>query len=286
MPRKKTHVEYEQELKELAISLIPEESYINSSTPILHSCFLGHKNKIAPNNVLTRGRCPECSKKSKVKTSAEYIQELRTKGIDYDILEDYKTSDTSIIHRCTKGHQWKARPNGILSNGLRCPKCSINRMKTRNEYQEQLIATGTGFLLLEKYKGAHVPVLHQCSKGHTWTPTPTNVLRGQGCPGCAKYGFKPEQPAILYYVKVSCEKDIYYKVGITNKTIKERFAKDKDKEIVVLLEKHFDLGLDAYDEERLILQKHKAKKAKILSPFLNGKGDTELFEEDILGLDT
>lgn len=287
MPRKRrTHEEYIEELVAKGIPHVPLEPYTFSKIGILHQCPKGHQWKTPPSSILSGRGCPECKHSKKRKSQDTYVKELDSLQTGIQVLEEYVNNITPILHRCSKGHEWKARPNAILSGGIRCPKCSVNRMKTSAEYAKQLLEKGINFTLLGEYAGARVPTLHKCSKGHTWNPTPDNVLKGQGCPGCATYGFKPEQPAILYYVKVSCEKDIYYKVGITNKTVTERFSKDKDKEITVLLEKHFDLGLDAYEEEKLILQKYKAKKAKILSPFLKGKGDTELFEEDVLGLDT
>ena len=46
-----------------------------------------------------------------------------------------------------------------------------------------------GLKLVGEYKGAKVPSEFQCSYGHSWTATPSNVIAGDksGCPICANY---------------------------------------------------------------------------------------------------
>lgn len=60
--RTKSHTEYETELFEREIDVIPLEEYVNARTPILHECFEGHTWKVSPNKILTNtGGCPQCS---------------------------------------------------------------------------------------------------------------------------------------------------------------------------------------------------------------------------------
>lgn len=222
---------------------------------------------------------------AKKKTHNQYVQELLNKNILYSPKELYINSATPILHECLNGHEWSIRPNHILS-GINCPKCSPNRRKTTEEYKKDLLMKNINFIVLEPYLNARTPILHQCSYGHQWRPTPDNTLKGQGCPSCSILGFDPGKPAMLYYIKIiSYHQEVYYKVGITNNSVEKRFSHDKDKIVQILMQKHFALGSEARLEEQSILKKYKDKRVKI-TDFLKSGGNTELFETDILGLDT
>ena len=78
--------------------------------------------------------------------------------------------------------------------------------------------------------------------------------RESGCPNCTVYGFKPNQPAILYYASIQTDlgknrDQTVYKIGITNLTFKERFAKDL-KIITALKQWEFDVGSQAREIEK------------------------------------
>lgn len=218
------------------------------------------------------------------KTNEQYVQELVDKNIGHIPLEVYVNNATPILHKCIKGHEWKVKPNHVLSKSG-CPKCSVTATKSTEQYIKDLLDKGIGHTVGEPYRGAKIAILHYCKEGHAWHPTPDKVLSGNGCPSCAEYGFNPSKPAILYYIKVvSYHKEVYYKIGITNRTIEDRFSNDKDKSIQVLMKKEFDIGADARLEEQSILNKYKDKRVTVFN-FLKSGGNTELFEIDILGLD-
>lgn len=104
--------------------------------------------------------------------------------------------------------------------------------------------------------------------------------QGGGCQKCSTSGFSMSKQAILYYVKV---KNIAYKIGVTNRTIKDRFRKDfKNIEIIKTWE--YQAGRDAYKEEQEILNSFKYAKYKGVD--ILESGNTELFDRDILLLDT
>ena len=68
------------------------------------------------------------------------------------------------------------------------------------------------------------------------------MLLGRGCSKCAKGGFKPTKPATTYLIHFP-ELDLY-KVGITNRTVKERFCQEPQP-YEVILERHHTKGTDA-----------------------------------------
>jgi hypothetical protein len=89
---------------------------------------------------------------------------------------------------CEQGHQWKSSPNPILYQGTWCPKCGGNARRTIEEMREVALSRG-GDCLSKEYHGAHKKLLWQCSKGHSWSASPTSVVSGSWCPECA--GSKP-----------------------------------------------------------------------------------------------
>lgn len=165
--------------------------------------------------------------------------------------------------------------------GLNAPG---SKLKTHEEYETQLLLAEAVAYPLEQYITHKTPILHSCVEGHVWKAQPHNIINGHGCPICNRIGFNPSKPALVYYIKISKENLTYFKIGITNKTLEYRFRQDKDKEILVLKQWKFNLGSEARDLEKSILSGNKQHRVKI-EGFLNGGGNSELFEFDVLGLD-
>lgn len=205
-------------------------------------------------------------------THKEYESKLLEKELDFIPLEKYINSNTPILHECIEGHQWKVVPRSILS-GQGCPRCNGGIALTHEEYTSRI-----NFKVLEPYINSHTLITHQCDKGHSWKASPNNILRGRGCPYCSKHGFKLDIPAILYYIKIG----EYYKVGVTNRTVKQRFEEDSaSKTIIILDQKHFGKGSEALEAEQKILETYKEHRVNVKN-YLNSKGNTELFSINIL----
>jgi len=75
-----------------------------------------------------------------------------------------------------------------------------------------------------------------------------------------------------------------YKIGITNRTVAERFEGADFAKMTVLKEWEYASGYDAREQEQFIINEcsdHLYDGPDVL----NLKGNTELFDTDILGLD-
>jgi hypothetical protein len=114
------------------------------------------------------------------------------------------------------------------------------------------------------------------------------VQRKYGCPCCAKSGFNPNLPGILYYLKIEKNGQVGFKIGITNKTLEERFRADL-KYITVIWTETFENGQDALTKEQSILKEfgharwtRKTNGVK-MKPLLKA-GNTEIFKYDVLSL--
>lgn len=214
------------------------------------------------------------------KSNDQYKLDLFNLGSNLIPIEFYNGANTPILHICVNGHKTKIRPSNILSGATKgCSICSNRFTRTTEEYVSQI-----PFKVLEEYDKSSTPILHECEKGHIWKAMPDNILRGTGCPSCATYGFNPDKPATLYYIKFYKNDKTYYKIGITNRTIRNRLSKDKDLDIIVLYEHVFKEGREAESLEQAILNEFNHLRLKDIS-VLNSGGNTELFDSDILGFD-
>jgi hypothetical protein len=132
------------------------------------------------------------------------------------------------------------------------------------------------------YLGANRPTTFACDSGHEWQGTPSNVMRGSGCPRCAKYGFDVKRPAVAYYIRVTSAHGTLYKIGATNRAVEARFQPTELKQIEVLMTWEFETGAQALDFERKILQKYAQYRWQ--GPPVLRIGNTELFDRDVMAL--
>jgi hypothetical protein len=196
----------------------------------------------------------------KKKTHEEYVKELLEKGITHIPLEFYINSRTKILHECAaEKHQWAVKPHNVLK-GNGCPLCATPKKKTNSQYLADLLAKGINYRPVEPYKGSRIKILHKCSiKEHPeWLVRPDHVLEGYGCPVCSKSGFDPAKPGKLYFIKFEFEKEIFFKVGITNLTAEKRLSADwKRLKMQLLWEIDYEVGADARETEKKILADNK-----------------------------
>ena len=180
---KKTTEQYKEELKDRSIEVL--EEYINAHTKILHKCNIcGNTWKATPHDILRGTSCPTCFGTPK-KTTEQYKTELKSINSNIEVLEEYKSNKTKILHKCKIcGYEWKVIPSSILLRAS-CPACSGNKQKTTEEYKEELKSKNPNIICLEEYINNHTKILHKCLVcGNTWKITPRNALIGVGCPKC------------------------------------------------------------------------------------------------------
>jgi len=122
-------------------------------------------------------------------THDEYVDRIKDRPLE--ILEKFHGISEKALHRCLKcGHEWKVVPNNIVNVGTGCPKCSQERVnkkqtKTHDQYLEEI--SHRSITPTEKYDGSNTNIKHKCNEcGHEWTPTPSMILRGNGCPECSR----------------------------------------------------------------------------------------------------
>ena len=198
-------------------------------------------------------------------TTEEYRNKLPK---DIVILEEYVTANTKVLHRHSCGYEWLVRPAHILHNGSGCPKCAGNLQKTPEQYRNELHKDYTA---LEDYTSGKTKILHRHTVcGHEWRVLPIDMLRGHGCPKCAKYCFDTHKPAVTYLIYFPSLE--IYKVGVTGNL--EKRMKQFGYEPEILLIRHFSAGKEAKELETRWLN--------TLEPFMHNtnklkSGNTETF---------
>jgi len=216
----------------------------------------------------------------------EYLRRIKEGNILHIPLEKYRGSIVPILHKCINNHTWKIHPTNVI-RGVGCPHCNGNAQKTHEQYEQELFEIEADLYPIEKYKSAREKIRHECIQGHIVEVAPNTVLNMKtGCTYCAKTGFDPTKPAHLYYVKIMEDSEIYYKIGITNKTVIERFRNEfKNKQMVVLMDKFYEKGADARYYETQVLKTFHEERVSVPGLFKHMGGNTELFKNDVLQLD-
>lgn len=152
------------------------------------------------------------------KTHEEYIEEVKNKNPNIEVIGKYINTKTKILHRCKVcRNEWDVLPNNILY-GYSCPSCGKKKIsdkakKLPYEYINEVDRLNPGVMILEEYIDARTKISHKClSCGNIWKALPCNVLRGHGCPICGnkKIGQKlkrtqEEYTAALFSINPSVE---------------------------------------------------------------------------------
>jgi hypothetical protein len=276
---RKTTDQYKKELKLLRPNLKVIGVYSTNNTKLNHLCVCGYMWNTTPTILLkaSKDKCPKCPNKVYVctKSNEQYKKELETKGC-YS-LQPYINAHTKILHKCKHcSSEWMAEPRSILQNGIACTKCWATTRKSEETYIKELL--GTKYTLVGSYTSALTKTAHQCTKcSYIWDIRPNDILEHNGgCPSCAVSGLKYNEPTTLYFVKIS---EDLFKVGITNKTVRERFKSDWVKfGIEVVWQIDFPNGKIAYTVEQGLLKNYKHI---LVNRNLLISGNTETMREEI-----
>ena len=188
----KSHEQYVKDVSLINPDIVVVGKYVNAKTKIAHYC---KKHNICwdayPESILHCCGCKECcrekirNKSRKVHT--QYVDEVSKVNPNIEVLGVYVNSKTPILHRC-KEHEvvWSTIPNNIL-NRYGCPMCGGNIKKTHDQYVNEVSTINQSIEVIGTYINAKTPIAHRCKiDGHIWYSSPYVMLRGSGCPKCAR----------------------------------------------------------------------------------------------------
>ena len=223
-------------------------------------------------------------------TTDQFIEKAKVvHGNVYDYSTTIYINSRNLVNITCKTHgEFDQRPHDHLS-GVGCPKCGLaNRIEKRRlgktefiEKAEKIHGTVYDYSNIV-YVNWYTNLEIVCKKHGVFLQRPSTHLRGSGCPSCAKSGFDPNKPAILYYLSIL--NGIAYKIGITNLSVKDRYSNYDLNKIAVLKEWEYAVGEQAYKDEQFYLRVY--KEYKYTGKPLLKTGNSELFTKDILNLDS
>lgn len=126
------------------------------------------------------------------KTNEEFLEEVSKKtGNEYTFLEEYIDRKTSItVQHNPCGHVFTISPNGFLTHGPGCRKCSKVLKYTDDEYKELIYETrGDEYEVLGSYVSAmeKIEVRHNPC-GSQYFIRPSDFKSGVGCNKCSNFG--------------------------------------------------------------------------------------------------
>ena len=240
------HNLYLKKLQDKNIKIIPLEKYITAKENIKHRCICGNENWFPKPSKVLRGMKCGCTKRIK-KTHDNYLEDLKSRNIKTEPLENYNGAAIKILHKCICGNEWKVSPNTVLSG----QNCGCKVKGVNYNYEQKLIEKDISVMPLEPYIDSRTKILHKCTCGNEWMVTPNNVLAKKLC-GCKKFdglcdrNFYKNKLTVLYYFEI----DGVYKIGITKNNIEYRYRSECDiSKANVLLEHYFEDGAIAWDIE-------------------------------------
>jgi len=269
--------------------------YKNFATNVTIICHKHGPFKQQPGNHLQGNGCPKCANKAnglnRRKSLLDFMEKAKKiHGDKYDYSSViYKNMHSKVKIICPVHGEFYQTP-GNHCQGQGCPECGKITAAKKQTKSKKTFVNEIQNIHGDKYNYAGTIYVNNSTKIKIICPIhgefyqlPTNHLNlGHGCPKCAEYGFSLDEPAILYYL-YDPQEDLY-KIGITNKTIEERFGKSfcSNRAIAILEQTHFDNGMDAYLAEQEILEAFGYARCENPSwPETKG-GRTEFFKEDIL----
>ena len=188
--KKKTNKEFIAELQKKNASIIPVDTYVNSSTKIGFRCIVcGNEWKASPGKILSGRGCPKCSRKQVASkrryTKEEYVRKLRTVNPFIEVLGDYINSQNKIKVHCQKcDNTWDVVPSSLL-HGTGCPRCKKRYRRTSEDYAAEVHRISPHISILDEYKNAHTKIRAKCNRcGKEWRVEANSLLKGGDCPYC------------------------------------------------------------------------------------------------------
>ena len=167
----------------------------------------------------------------KRKTHNDFIKEINIKNPNIEILSVYINAKTKVKCKCKiDGYEWEAVPNNLLNN-KGCPKCSklkksIHKRKDSKYFINEIKNINPNIEILEEYVGNHIKIKCKCKiDNHIWSPYPSSLLQGHGCPKCAntllsKNKTKTHEKFLLELSEINDEINILTQYSRSDKNIK------------------------------------------------------------------
>ena len=267
----------------------------NSRTPVRIGCRTHGDFWQLSTSHLSGSGCPKCSRyltnSNRSITTKEFIAlAMNVHGNTYDYsLVNYQGYRNKVSIICPDHGHFSQAPHNHL-NGSNCPECSKQLLGESCRLTQEQAITKMKEVHGELYDYSKVQyersdkkIAVVCKIHGDFEQLPNNHVRGGGCPKCSVSGYNPNKPGTLYYLRVLSSGETRYKIGITNRTVHERFSNSDLSYITIISFWTYEDGQIPRDVEKEILSTFKEYRYE--GPPILSSGNTELFTHDILNLD-
>lgn len=161
-------------------------------------------------------------------TNESFDSKLLLKGIKHVRVGNYKNSYTKILFKCNEcGNTWNTSPLHVLHHNIKCPTCAGNKAYSNTLLDKTLKNKGIKYTRISNCTNNSTKIDFKCYKcGKIFNTSPSSILRGSGCPTCAKWNtFNIKDISngtlILYLVKFNK----FLKVGLTSISLDTRLSR-------------------------------------------------------------
>ena len=161
--------------------------YLNANSLLLWRCEKGHEWKATAASVKSGSWCLKCSGSEKLTLLT--FQEIAHKNAGKCLSKTYKNANSKLKWECSKGHKWEARANHV-KRGSWCPICRKSEATKKRSLgiknMQELAKQFNGKCLSVEYVNVHSKLTWECSQGHMFNKSPTQIKKGSWCPECIK----------------------------------------------------------------------------------------------------
>ena len=257
--------------------------YRNNKHPIIIICPIHGDFEQIPSSHLSGKGCIVCAGVYLCDTEGFVVKANKVHNGVYNYTKThYINAKTKVIIICPLHGEFTQLAANHINVKHGCPECGGTKKNTTKNFISASKAIHGDIYDYSKvnYLARKSKVIIMCPVHGEFKQTPNDHLSKCGCGGCTKHGFDYTAPGIVYFLKVVDKGIMYYKIGITNRTVEERFKRDIDK-IELLFKIFFKVGKEAHALEQKLLKKYEKFKPNIVPYILVSGGNTELFTENI-----
>lgn len=264
--------------------------YLNAKTKVIIKCIEHGYFEVLPGNHLNgNGGCKKCSGRPDITNDdfKERLFDLFGTTLDYDKV-NYQGQGNLVTLTCKIHGDFNGYPTNILRlKG--CPECEKFDLKDFIE-KSNIIHNGKYDYRNSNYINTLTPVIIICPKHGEFLQKPITHLANRGCQTCGiernlLSNREPNEKCFLYFLKLSYKSHLFWKIGITTKSIETRFASIAKDNVIISVKSFIETTIqNAIFAESLILsdyEDYSVYKGHILK---HSKGGTECFKIDVFAL--
>lgn len=215
-------------------------NYINKRTKVTITCKIHGDFLQSPQHHLQGSGCKKCYLENITSTSETFIlkaTEVHQDKYNYSKVS-YTKSNKKVIIICPLHGEFEQEANSHLQ-GKGCKSCyNIDRVYDLTSFinKANQVHNNTYTYSKSLYKDSIIEIIIICKTHGPFKQTPNSHLDGCGCPTCGKLfaghsltsfinqcNINNNGVGTLYVIRCFNELEEFYKIGITSKSIKERF---------------------------------------------------------------